>query len=106
MAFKTIHGAEEKQYERLWDYATAIMKLNVGSIVKIQIVNIVFERMYVWLDACKRGFFAGCRPLIGIYGCHLKGTTGQQLLVAIGKDENDNIFSIAYAIVEIENKSS
>ncbi|RVW19595.1 hypothetical protein CK203_116607 [Vitis vinifera] len=78
MAFKMIHGAEEKQYERLWDYAAAIRK----------------------------GFLEGCRPLIGIDGCHLKGTTGGQLLVAVGKDGNDNIFPIAFAIVEIENKSS
>ncbi|KAK9997647.1 hypothetical protein SO802_022333, partial [Lithocarpus litseifolius] len=106
MAFKMIHDAEEKQYERLWDYAAAIRKWNVGSTVKIQTASDVLERMYVCLDACKRGFLAGCRPLIGIDGCHLKGTTGGQLLVAIGKDGNDNIFPIAYAIVEIENKSS
>ena len=106
MAFKMIHGAEEKQYERLWDYAAAIRKWNVGSTVKIQTTNDVFERMYICLDACKRGFLEGCRPLIGIDGCHLKGTTGGQLLVAVGKDGNDNIFPIAFAIVEIENKSS
>ena len=106
MAFKMIHGAEEKQYERLWDYAAAIRKWNVGSTVKIQTANDVFERMYICLDACKRGFLAGCRPLIGIDGCHLKGTTGGQLMVAVGKDGNDNIFPIAFAIVEIENKSS
>ena len=62
--------------------------------------------MYVCLNACKRGLLAGYRPLIGIDGCHLNGTTGGQLLVAVGKDENDNIFPIAYAIIEIENKSS
>ena len=56
-----------------------------------------------YLDACKRGFLAGCRPLIGIDCCYLKGTTEGQLLVAVGKDGNDNIFPIAYAIVEIEN---
>ncbi|KAL6321992.1 hypothetical protein AAG906_035912 [Vitis piasezkii] len=106
MAFKMIHGVEEKQYERLWDYVAAIRKWNVGSTVKIQTTNDVFERMYICLDACKRGFLAGCRPLIGIDGCHLKGTTGGQLLVAVGKDGNDNIFPIAFAIVEIENKSS
>ena len=38
--------------------------------------------------------------------CHLKGTTEGQLLVAVRKDGNDNIVTIAYAIIEIENKSS
>ena len=78
----------------------------MGSIVKIQTVNDMFKRMYVCLDACKRGFIVGCRPLIGIDGCHLKGTIGGQLLVVVGKDGNDNIFLIAYVIVEIEIKIS
>ena len=57
------------------------------------------------IDACKRGFIVRCRSLIGINGCHLKGTIGGQLLVAVGKDGNDNIFLIAYVIVEIEKKN-
>ncbi|XP_075675114.1 uncharacterized protein LOC142644369 [Castanea sativa] len=97
MAFKMIHGVEEKQYERLWDYVAAIRKWKVGSTVKIQTANDMFKRMYVCLDACKRGFLAGCRPFIGIDGCHLKGTTRGQLLVAVWKDVNDNIFLIGYS---------
>ena len=54
----------------------------------------------------QKGILAGCRPLTGIDCCHLKGTTEGQLLVAVGKDVNDNIFLGAYAIVENENKSS
>ncbi|KAL6337106.1 hypothetical protein AAG906_036420 [Vitis piasezkii] len=49
--------------------------------VKIQTTNDVFERMYIW-------------------------DNGERLLVLVGKDGNDNIFPIAFAIVEIENKSS
>ena len=41
--------------------------------MKIQTANNVFERMYVCLDACKRGFLAGCRPLIGIDGLSFEG---------------------------------
>ena len=48
----------------------------MGSTVKIQTANDMFKRMYVCLYACKRGFLVGCRPLIGIDGCHLKGTIG------------------------------
>ena len=48
----------------------------------------------------------GCRPIIGIDGCHLKGSFGGQLLCAIGKDANDNMFPIAYAVVEQELKDS
>ena len=80
-----IHGAKEKQYERFWDYAATIRKWNVGNTVKIQIVNNVFKRMYVCLEACKKGFLTSCSPLIGIDGSHLKGTTRGQFLVAVGR---------------------
>lgn len=32
-----------------------------------------FQRLYVCLEACKNGFKRGCRPIIGVDGCHLKG---------------------------------
>ncbi|KAI5353343.1 hypothetical protein L3X38_006236 [Prunus dulcis] len=44
-----------------------------------------------------RGFLAGCRPIIGVDGCHLKGHFSCQLLAAIGVDANDNTNPIAYA---------
>lgn len=33
----------------------------------------VFQRLYVCLGGCKKGFKEGCRPLIGLDGCHSKG---------------------------------
>ncbi|XP_020971854.1 uncharacterized protein LOC110268988 [Arachis ipaensis] len=63
-------------------------------------------RMYMCLDAVKKGFLAGCRPIIGVDGCHLKGDHGQQLLVAVGRDLNDNYFLIVVAAVEAETKDS
>ncbi|XP_049365842.1 uncharacterized protein LOC125830706 [Solanum verrucosum] len=55
--------------------------------------------------ACKAGFKAGCRKIIGVDGCWLKNTMyGAQLLSAVTLDGNNNIFPIAYAIVEKENK--
>ena len=66
----------------------------------------VFMRFYMCFNACKKGFLAGCRKLIRLDGCHLKGRFKGQLPCAIGKDANDNIFPIEYAVVEIENKES
>ncbi|KAL4316578.1 hypothetical protein AHAS_Ahas15G0299100 [Arachis hypogaea] len=63
-------------------------------------------RMYMCLNSVKQGFLAGCRPIIGVDGCHLKGDHGQQLLVAVGRDPNDNYFPIAVAAVEAETKDS
>ncbi|KAL4317169.1 hypothetical protein AHAS_Ahas15G0358200 [Arachis hypogaea] len=63
-------------------------------------------RMYMCLDSVKQGFLAGCRPIIGVDGGHLKGDHGQQLLVAGGRDPNDNYFPIAVAVVEAETKDN
>jgi hypothetical protein len=38
--------------------------------------------------------------------CNLKGQNRGQLLYVIGKDVNDNMFTIEYAVVEAETKAS
>lgn len=59
-------------------------------------------RVYIRLEASKSGFLAGCKPIIGLYGCFLKGVYGSHMLSAIARDGNDNIFPIAIVVVEIE----
>ncbi|KAG8375031.1 hypothetical protein BUALT_Bualt10G0057300 [Buddleja alternifolia] len=54
----------------------------------------------------KKGFLARCRPIIGLDVCFLKGMYKGQLLTAIGRDGNDNIFPIAIAYVEIEKQET
>ena len=58
-----------------------------------------FQRLYVCLQAMKQGFKEGCRPIIGVDGCHLKGAYPGMILVAVSKDGNNCIFPIAWAVV-------
>lgn len=51
----------------------------------------------------KEGFKQGCRRIIGLDGCSLKGPTQGQLLAAVSKDPNNQMYPIAWAVVEIEN---
>jgi len=44
--------------------------------------------------------------LIGLDGCFLKGYYGGQLLSVVGQDGNNQIYVIAYAIVDVENKDN
>ena len=62
--------------------------------------------MYIRYNAQKVGFLGGCKPIIGLDGCHLKGRFGGQILAATARDTNDNIFPVAFAVVEQENKDS
>ena len=57
-------------------------------------------------NAKKQGFLNGCKPFIRLDGCHLKGRFCGQLLFATTKDGNDNIFPVAVAVVEQENKDN
>ena len=107
-----ITGNEEAQYGLLRDYAEMILRTDVGSRVILQTemdnekAEPKFKRMYIRYNAQKVGFLGGGRPFIGLDGCHLKGRFVGQLLSAIAKDENDNIFPVAMAVVEQESKDS
>ncbi|RYR78720.1 hypothetical protein Ahy_A01g003574 isoform D [Arachis hypogaea] len=110
-ARKEVHDRDILQYGKLRDYCTEIMRTNPGSTTQILVdrPSIThqprFMRMYMCLNSVKQGFLAGCRPIIGVDGCHLKGDHGQQLLVAVGRDPNDNYFPIAVAAVEAETRA-
>ncbi|KAL0396218.1 UNVERIFIED_CONTAM: hypothetical protein Scaly_0070200 [Sesamum calycinum] len=64
----------------------------------------MFESMYLSLHAMKVGYLDGCRPIIGLDGCFLKFVYTSQLLVTVERDGNDNMWSIALAMVPVENR--
>ena len=66
----------------------------------------IFKRIYECIGAMKRGFLSGCRPIIGLDVCFLKGPCGGILLTVVGRDRNDQYFPLAWAVVEGENKDS
>lgn len=45
---------------------------------------------------------SGCRPLIGLDGCFLKGPFKSKFLKSVGRDANNQIFPIAWTVVEVE----
>ncbi|KAF7835650.1 Glycoside hydrolase, family 47 [Senna tora] len=111
-AIEMREGTDEAQYLKLWDYAQMIKTTNPGSCVKIQCEKLEesgqtrFQRMYVRFQAQKVGFLAGCRPIVGLDACFLKGQFGGQLMAAVGLDGNNNQFPIAMAVVEQENRDA
>ncbi|CAL9003282.1 unnamed protein product [Prunus brigantina] len=110
LAKKVIKDSYKEQFERLRDYAEQIKKTNPGSTVVIKTElsgdDALFERIYICLASSKKGFLEGCRPVVGVDGCHLKGPCSGQILTAVGVDGNNGMFPLAYAVVEIESKAS
>ncbi|XP_019239985.1 PREDICTED: uncharacterized protein LOC109219977 [Nicotiana attenuata] len=66
----------------------------------------LFVYFYVCFDALKRGWLEGCRRIIGFDGCFLKGLCKGELLVVVGKNGNNQMFPIAWAVVDQETKHS
>lgn len=108
---KILEGSNVDQYTKLWEYCDELRRTNPGSTVQMKVLpyddaHVIFQRIYICLGACKNGFKNGCRQLVGLDGCHLKGVFKGQLLSAVGMDANNQTWVIAYAIVELENKDS
>ncbi|KAL7264275.1 hypothetical protein ACSBR1_002268 [Camellia fascicularis] len=90
-----LEGDHGSQYVLLPTYVEEINKTNPGSLVVINYDRPstpisedgeeldptipqypLFQRIFISFDAMKAGFINGCRPFIGVDGCHLKGPYG------------------------------
>ena len=98
---KRIYDATKEEYPKLYDYPLEILRSNPGTNIKH-----VFQRLYVCFEACKKGFLAVCRQVIGLDGCFFKGACNGELLCALGRDPNNQMYPIAWAIVEKETSES
>ncbi|XP_070003246.1 uncharacterized protein [Nicotiana sylvestris] len=105
---KEIIGDVDQEFKRLYDYRGMILQTNPVSTCVVKEEDqgdgkLVFSKIYVCLHAMKRGWLEGCRRIICLDGCFLKGVCKGQLLVAVSKDENNQIFPIVLKVVEVEN---
>ncbi|XP_074352848.1 uncharacterized protein LOC141692000 [Apium graveolens] len=111
-ALEGVQEALREHYSRLRDFAHEILKTNSNNTVEIRTTRLnetdanKFKRIYICYDALNKGWKAGSRPVIGFDGCFLKTVCGGQLLSAVGRDGNNQMFPIAYAVVETENTES
>ncbi|KAL3632957.1 hypothetical protein CASFOL_025941 [Castilleja foliolosa] len=115
-AKKKLEGSLKDQYSKIRDYSAELLRSNPGSTIVLklatddtesitQMTQSQFLRLYICFEACKTGF-QYCRKVVGVDGCFLKSTYGGQLLTAVGIDPNNNMFPIAWAVVEAENKDA
>ena len=99
-----MYDATKGEYAMVFDYQLELLRSNPGSTVVVKLdteeAEPTFMRFYVCFDACKKGFLAGCRKVIGFDGCFFKGLTNGELLCALGRDANNQMYLIAWAVVE------
>jgi hypothetical protein len=112
MAKEIIEGDARKQYTLLWRYAAELHRVSLGNTLKINVERTLltnqprFSKFYFCFEGCKKGFLSGCRPFIGVDGCHLKTMYGGILLVAVGRDANDQYYPLAFGVVENETNDA
>ncbi|GJU33170.1 hypothetical protein Tco_1176759 [Tanacetum coccineum] len=101
----------EDHYGMLWSYASEILNSNPGSTCKLGVDNMpdgknYFKTFCVCFKGVKQGWLQGCRRVIGLDGCFLKTLCKGELLSAVGRDGNNRIYPIAWAVVSVENKEN
>ncbi|KAH9780252.1 SWIM-type domain-containing protein [Citrus sinensis] len=105
-----VYGDHSKGYEKLFQYATAIHQADPRAICKVLCDAVsypekcLFQRFFVAFPAQKNAFLNGCRPFIGIDGCHLNGKYGGVLLAAIATDANKGIVPLAVTFISDRQK--
>ncbi|RID74972.1 hypothetical protein BRARA_B02045 [Brassica rapa] len=106
-------ASHEKHFSRIWDYQAEIYLQNEGSTFEIETVPRTtigskqrFYRLYICFRAQRESWKQTCRPIIGLDGAFLKWDIKGHLLAAVGRDGDNRIVPIAWAVVEIENDTN
>ncbi|GKD85953.1 transposase, MuDR, plant [Tanacetum coccineum] len=102
----------EDHYGMLWSYASEILNSNPWSTCKLGVDNMPDGHELLQYILCcafkgvKQGGLQGCRRVIGLDGCFLKTLCKGELLSAVGRDGNNRIYPIAWAVVSVENNEN
>ncbi|XP_024006589.1 uncharacterized protein LOC112083091 [Eutrema salsugineum] len=110
-ALKWIAVEYAEQFARLRDYKAELELSNPNSSVVVDCVTNdegqhVFQRFYVCFDNLRKSWKQHCRPLIGVDGCFLKTVQKGELFIANGRDADNRIYPIAWAVVQKENTNN
>ncbi|KAJ8626415.1 hypothetical protein MRB53_019722 [Persea americana] len=104
-----IEGSDDEQYAMLWDYCQEMKQTNPGSTVVMKTTPVGdgsglfrFKRIYICFEDLNKCFSKHCRLVIGLDGCHLIGPRSGILLIVVGRDGNNQMYPVAYAVVEAE----
>ncbi|GLT25291.1 hypothetical protein SLA2020_004290 [Shorea laevis] len=103
---KEVKETHMKEFAQLRRYVEELLRLSPESNVQIDTEppttpeeKPTFKGI-VCLEGCRKGFLLGCRQMIGVDACFLKGMFKETLLIAVARDGNNHMFLIAWTIVD------
>ena len=110
-AIANIQKNWEKSYQKLQKLLLAYKDSNLGTQVSFRSINedipgtIIFKYVF-WAFAPSIAGFTHCRPVISIDGTHLYGKYRVKLLIAMATNTNNEIFLLAFAVMDGETGAS
>ncbi|XP_010541752.1 PREDICTED: uncharacterized protein LOC104815131 [Tarenaya hassleriana] len=102
---------QKTQFAKLWDYEAELRRSNPNTSTEIQTKlgengEELFDCFYVCFEMLRESWKHNCRPVIGLDGCFLKWELKGELLAAVGRDADNRIYPIAWAVVRIEDSDT
>ena len=110
-AMARIFGGWDTSYQELPKWMRALQNFNQGSCVKFVTKegsvpdSVEFDYVFWTFGPSVEGF-KHCRPVISIDGTHLYGKYEGKMLIATAVDGNNQLFPLAFAIVDKECTAS
>ncbi|XP_057779840.1 uncharacterized protein LOC130998443 [Salvia miltiorrhiza] len=106
-AVEMIYGGHKESYSLLPAYLHMLRTCNPGSLTDLEIdASGRFKHLFVALGSCRLAYTMCLRPVIVVYGTHLKGRNKGILIVAVTKDGNEQVFPLTFGVGPIENDES
>ena len=106
MALDKIRGSFEESFNDLIPLMREMRLLDMDNDVVLKRSEGRFHRFYWSFGACMRAFLKHIPPVIGVDDCHLRGKYPGCLMMATALDGNNHLLPLAFAVVEIEKKST
>ncbi|XP_010463251.1 PREDICTED: uncharacterized protein LOC104743919 [Camelina sativa] len=111
IALDMVITTQKEQFAKLWDYEAELKRSNPNTHTEIVTIPQAsgkqqFDKFYICFDASRRKWKSCCRPIIELDGSFLKWELKGEILAAVGRDADNRIYPIAWAIVRVEDNDS
>ncbi|XP_022154402.1 protein FAR-RED ELONGATED HYPOCOTYL 3-like [Momordica charantia] len=107
VALNLLMGSPKHSYTLLRKYGEALKAVNVGTVFEVELEeDKYFKYAFMALGCCIRGFSSCIRPVLVIDGAHFKGKYRGVILIASSVDGNNQIYPLAFGIVDQESGQS
>ena len=99
-----LRGLLESHYVKLRSYIAELKRVDREGRFELEVEEGKFTSVYIGFSGLLKGFKHGCRHVISFDGAFLKIIVGGAILSAIGRDRNNQMFPISWAVVLTENE--